>query len=240
MRAGGESTVIVDAAFDQTVHTTGWTGFAFATEEARDAHEAAYAAQLANAIGVASVAVIGIEQVKGHAAIVGSLISLETGREIRRASVALEPDPSTDRLKALARFLAGEPAAAGLDVIVGGPGKLPPASGGGRNHDTDEVTTQNRWGGWRYITAGLAVGALGTAGVLLGLDGKCKTTPVAGHVCNDIYVNSPAEWYVLGAGVLVAGISVYLFATQTSTHPARTAYVAPTTHGAVAGVSLTW
>ncbi|HEY1551029.1 MAG TPA: hypothetical protein VGG28_24540, partial [Kofleriaceae bacterium] len=188
VRANTETAVTIDAELDQAIHTRGWTGFLFSSDAARDAHEAQFAAAFANSIKAPSVAVISIEQVKGHAAIVGSLISLETGREIRRASVALDPDPSTDRLKALARFLAGENPAAGIDVLVGegapkstavdhtGEHVSAPSSGNTDEHhdDTGEpvATGGGRWGGWKYITAVGAAGAIG-AGVYLAVeDGK--------------------------------------------------------------------
>ena len=49
--------------------------------------------------------------------VVTSLISLETGKLIRGATVAINPDPSRDRLKALAHYIIGEAAAQGIEVI---------------------------------------------------------------------------------------------------------------------------
>jgi hypothetical protein len=240
VHAGGESTVVVDATFDQTIRTSGWSGFSFATEADRDAHEAAYAAQVANALGAQSVAVVGIDQVKGHAAVVGSLISLETGREIRRASVALDPDPPNERLKALARFLTGEAPAAGLDVLVGGRGGAM-AGGAVTHHDDGEATTTDRrWGGYRWIAGTLAVGGLATGAVLLALDGRCKDTPMPGHNCNNLYENSPGQWIALAGGAVFAGVAAYLFATQHASAPSKTAFVAPDAHGAIAGVAMAW
>src|SRR5262249_46317514 len=71
VRAGAETAMTIDAKLDQTIHTAGWTGLAFASDGDRDAHEAAYAAAFANSIGANAVAVVGIEQAKGRAAIVG-------------------------------------------------------------------------------------------------------------------------------------------------------------------------
>ena len=45
---------------------------------------------------------------------------------------------------------------------------------------------------------------------------------------------------ILEDGAVFAGISVYLFATQSHEHPKRTAYVVPTGDGAVAGIAGTW
>ncbi len=232
VRAGGEATVVIDNAFDEALRTSGWTGFSFPTEAARDAHEAAYAIDFAKATNATALAIVGIDQIKGHDVIVGSLVSLQTGREIRRASVALDPDPSNDRLQALAHFLAGDPPAAGIEVQLGAKTSVPAES------VVDHPNT-GRWGGWKWITGTAAVGALVTGGVLLALDGKCKQTPDPGRPCDDVYANSPGQWIGLGAGAVLAGISVYLFATQPS-RPSRSAFVAPAPHGAVAGFSTSW
>ncbi|HEX4451586.1 MAG TPA: hypothetical protein VH143_11980 [Kofleriaceae bacterium] len=256
VRANTETTVTIDAELDQAIHTRGWTGFLFANDAARDAHEAQFAAAFANSIKAPSVAVISIEQVKGHAAIVGSLISLETGREIRRASVALDPDPSTDRLKALARFLAGENPAAGIDVLVGeGAPKGTVADHGGDHtsapaggnteaprDDGGEPSSGGggRWGGWKYITAVGAAGGI-VSGVYLAVeDGKCQTSPETGHPCNNVYSYSPYQWVALGAGAVLTAATVYLFATMSHEDSGRTAFVVPTQGGAIAGYSFRW
>jgi hypothetical protein len=254
VRANSEATVTIDAELDQAIHTRGWTGFLFTSDAARDAHETAFAAAFANSIKAPSVAVISIEQVKGHAAIVGSLVSLETGREIRRASVALDPDPSTDRLKALARFLAGENPAAGIDVLVGeGAPKgavadhssdhvsAPSGTGDVRHDDTGEPSNGGgRWGGWKYITAVGAVGALATGVYLAVEDGKCEGTATPLHPCNNVYAYSPYDWVTLGAGAVLTAATVYLFATMSHEQNGNTAFIAPTQGGAIAGYSFHW
>lgn len=237
VHAGGEAAVVVDAAFDQTVRTSGWTGFQFATAAARDAHEAGYAAQLARDVGAKSVALVGIDQVKGRPSIVGSLISLETGREIRRASIAVEPDPSTERLKALAKFLAGEAPADGLEVadVL----KLPEPA----HHEVDAsgtFTVDRRWGGWRWISLAPTIGLFGVSAYLYHLDGACHVKQTIGSMCVTFYDNNPADVVTLIAGIPFAALSIYLFATQTTTVSTRTAYLLPTAHGAVAGYAFRW
>jgi hypothetical protein len=253
VRANTESIVTIDAELDQAIHTKDWTGFVFANEAGRDAHEAQFAADFANSIKAPSVAVVSIEQVKGHAAIVGSLVSLQTGREIRRASVALDPDPSTDRLKSLARFLAGEEPAPGIDVDFGGGKSVPVATKSGGptttephgdddGHDTvgpDQGST-GRWGGWKYGTLVIAAGGLG-AGIYLAVeDGKCQETPQPGRPCNNVYSYSPFQYVALAGGAVFTAATIYLFATIAHEHDGRAAYVVPTQGGAVAGLSLTW
>jgi hypothetical protein len=228
--AGGEATLVIDARYDLAIRTTGWTGLAFATQDDRDTLEATFASRFANQIGATAIAVVGIDTVRDRPAVVGALVSLQTGREIRRASIPIEPDPSTDRLRALARFLAGEAPAPGLDVQFAGAASTPGSPSGPGSRDAP-VTSGARWGGWRFLTAGLALAALGTGGVLIGLDGRCSAEPPAGQLCSDLYTTTTPGLVALGGGVVFAGLSIYLFAT----HPSG-AYVAPAPGGgAVAG-----
>ena len=117
--ANEETTLEIDESFDSTVRTTGWAGFAFRTAAQREQSEAEYARRFAERLQSTSVVVVGIDAVRKRPSIIGALIDRSTGREIRRASVALDPPPSQDRLRTLARFLAGEESMVGLDVQIG-------------------------------------------------------------------------------------------------------------------------
>ncbi|MEP6862758.1 MAG: hypothetical protein ABJE66_19185 [Deltaproteobacteria bacterium] len=252
--AGSERIVVVDAAFDQVIHTGSWTGFEFASAGARDAHEAEYAARLAHDIAAKSVALVGVDQSKSGGVVVGSLISLESGKEIRRATVSLNPDPSRDRLKALAHYIAGEAPAPGIEVVDVSkqPVHLAPVNDGtvtGTTTTTTQpdlgvstsTTVDTRWGGWRWLSLGTTVALGGASGVLYALDGRCKgTPPPQGRTCNDVYDNSPYNGYTLIGAVPFAVLTVYLFATQTKTVDARTAALVPVDHGAVATYAFTW
>jgi hypothetical protein len=243
VKSGQETTIAIDARLDQAIHTDGWTGLEFANEADRDAHEGAYASQLAVQLGASAVAVVGIEDVKGRPAVVGSLVSLTTGREIRRASVAMEPDPSRDRLRALARYLAGEEATGGIEVQpieapAAGETKAGTVTTGGVVAHHDEAPAGGRWGGWKWITGAVGVGGLATGAVLLGIDGRCSNDMPEGHLCN-VYDTKKTGFIALGAGAVFAGVSIYLFATQPS-HPAKTAFITPTGDGAIAGVAGGW
>lgn len=246
VKGGSETTVVVDAAFDQAVHTTGWTGFQFATSAAREAHEAAYAAELARDIGAQSVALVGIDTVKGHSSIVGSLISLESGREIRRAGVALDPDPSTENLKALAKFLNGEAAAPGLQVI---PTNRTAVETPIAHHDeaheevhaNGTVTVDRYWTGFKWISLGLTAGLAATSGTLFYLNGHCNGDAPVGHVCNNVYNNRPYDHNFAYAAVPFAIATVVLFVAQKKdVSSSGMAYVTPTEHGALAGYSFSW
>jgi hypothetical protein len=232
VRANDGAKIAIDAGLDRAIHTNAWTGLSFAATADREAHEGPYAAQVATAIGATAVAVVGIDTVRGRPAVVGSLVSLSTGREIRRASVAMEPDPSTDRLKALARYLAGEEPAAGLEVQTPSAG-APKVEAEPLPHD--QPPRAARSGAWKWFATGGAVVALGAGGYLAYEDGRCQDTPMPGRMCNNVYSYSPTDYVVLGAGVALAGVAVYLFATGGDSHRAQTAFVAPASGGAIAG-----
>ena len=232
VRANGTISLAIDPRFDQAVRTAPWTGLEFATGADREAHEGTYAAEFANALGATAVAVVGIDQVRGRPAVVGSLVSLETGREIRRASVALDPDPSTDRLRALARYLAGDEPTGGIEVQQPSAAPIAVAAPAGPR----EART-GRWGGWKWVTGGVGVGALATGGVLAALDGRCKGNEMPGRVCNDVYATAPGDYIALAAGAGLVGVSIYLFATGGSHRPAHTAFVVPAHGGALAGLT---
>jgi hypothetical protein len=254
--ASKESVVDIDAAFDQAIHTGNWTGFEFSTAAVREAHEGDYAARLARDLNAKSVALIGIDQLKSGAVVVASLVSLETGKFLRGATVAISPDPSRDRLKALARYIIGDAASPGIDVIDVSkqPVRLAPVSDGtGTGTGTTTPTTQpdlgvtttttvdTRWGGWRWLSLGTTVALAGTGATLFALNGRCKgTPPTMGRTCNDVYDNSPYDKYTLIASVPFAVLTVYLLATQTKTVDARTAALVPVDHGAVATYAFTW
>jgi hypothetical protein len=243
VNAGNETTIAVDAKLDAALHTDRWTGLLFSSEADRDAHEAPFAAKLATSVGASAVAVVGIEDVRGRPAVVGSLVSLSSGREIRRASVAMEPDPSTDRLKALARYLAGDEPEGGIEVqpLDAAP-KAGPDDGGHETGGGAVVahgdTSRGRWGGWKWITAAVGVGGIGTGAVLLALDGSCSMKTV-GTPC-PVYDFKAAGYGTIAGGAVFIGISVYLFATQSQEHPKRTAFFAPAGDGAVAGIAGSW
>lgn len=241
VKAGSETTISVDARLDQALHTNGWTGFAFPSEADRDAHEGPFAAKIATSLGATEVAVVGIEQVRGRSAIVGSLVSLSTGREIRRASVAMDPDPSNDRLRALAKYLEGEEPAGGIEVqpLDTTPLATTTTTSGGQVVSHDEPSAKgSRWGGWKWITGAIGVGGLGTGAVLLAMNGSCSNTPPMGQLCR-VYATAGPGYGALAGGAVFTGISIYLFATQHK-EASKTAFIAPTGDGAIAGVAGSW
>ena len=234
VKPGADVTVTIDLAFDDVIRSSPFAGFEFATASERERSEAGYAAAFANAIDGRAVVVVGIDQVRGRPAIVGSLVELMNGRETRRASIALEPAPARERLAALARFLAGEEPSPEIEVQLDG--AAPPRP------DLAAVGPEGgagRWGGWTWITGGAALVALGTGAVLLALDGNCPGSSTDPN-CPDVYSTAAPGWIAVGGGVVLAGVTAYLIVSNRPARPRKTAYVAPTAGGAMAGVAFTF
>jgi len=106
-----------------------FVGFEFASEEERSAHEATCAVDVARAVNAPSVAIVGIREHSGRRAIVGVVLSMETGKPIRSGAISVEPlPPSAEKIRALGRFLGGDESAAKLfrEDIVAEPPRAPP------------------------------------------------------------------------------------------------------------------
>jgi hypothetical protein len=259
VHAGEEAAVTIDLAFDEAVHVAAdWTGLSFASDADRAANESPYAARFATELGARSVAVVGIDVVQGHKVVIGSLINLATGWELRRATLAIDTPPPRDRLRALAKFLAGEAPASGIEVMVNSNGKGPPQ---GRHVDLSTVRSERgvggpamsrdapaedhpRWSGWKWISGGAAVATLGVGTTLVVLNGKCSasTSPTNGQ-CPRQYQTIGAGLGVIAGGAVLAGVTTYLWLTEPAAKPVkptRAAFVAPTSGGALAGLAGTF
>ena len=242
VKANEDVTVTIDAGFDIAVQTSGkWVGLQFETAAEREKLESTYAAAFANAIDAKAVVVVGLDQVRGRTAVVGTLVNLLNGREMRRASLAIDPAPPSDRLKALAGFLAGGEASGGIDVQLDGGGSTAPVAGHGGAGSVEGVHasgSSQRWGGWPWIAGGLTIAAAGTGVVLLSYDGRCPVAKV-GDTCPDknVYNTAAPGWIAIGGAAVLAGVTTYLLVTRHGSEPSRTAFVAPTGDGAVAGLA---
>jgi hypothetical protein len=236
--ANEEATITIDAEFDALVHSSPkWTGFQFDGPAGREKLESIYSAAFANAINARGVVVVGIDTVRGKPAIVGSLVSLMNGREIRRGSINLDPDPSVDKLRALGRFIAGDNAAPGIDIQLAGDINSVP-KGDGRGVQIGDISKKSDstgpWGGWKWLTGGAGLGALGVGAYLLSVDGNCTDGP-----CTHQRETSLPGWATIGGGVALAGLSVYLFIRGSGESAQRSAtFVVPARGGAYAGYAL--
>jgi len=252
VRADQESKLTIDARFDDALATPAtWAGFVFKTAADRENLETRYAARVAQEIGASAVVVVGIDQVRGRSALVGSVVDLRTAREIRRASVAIDPMPGAERMRALARFLAGDQAASGLDVEIGArttavrttsdnddPSAAQPETEGPR-------TSNRRWMRWTGITAiALGLGGGGLAYKFVGdanakgdeIDRVCAVSCTPDQVRTLQDAQSAANRNAVIAGVaggalVVTGVVFVLVSRSSSSSPATSVSIAPTRGG---------
>jgi hypothetical protein len=149
----------------------------------------------------------------------------------------LDPDPSTTRLRALARYLAGDDAAKGsVDVEAVGEGAVVPP-GGDPIRDRGERPGGSRWGVLRFLTTGAGVAAAGVGTYLLVIDGNCPREVTPPTPCPDVYETSTPGWALVGGGAALIGVGIYMFATNTKEAP-PVAIVPDRRGGAIATVTL--
>jgi hypothetical protein len=228
---GGVHRLTIDPAFDRAVHTgPGWTGFRFAKGEERDRDELRHGAAFATAIDADQVIVVGIDTVRGRRMIRGALVNKVNGRDFRNGSIPLDASPSEDQRRNLARFLNGAPPTP--DIIVGAPA----GPGGAGRTDAAGGAPRPPWGGWKWLTGGAAIAAGVAGGVILSYDGACSADVEPGVPCPNHHETSAQGWLAIGGAAALAGITVYLVVKERRAGAAsRTAYLAPTAGGAIAG-----
>jgi hypothetical protein len=220
----------IDTGFDMAVQTSPtWTGLAFTNAADRDKREISYAANFGNALDAEAIAVVGIDQVRGRPSIVGALVDRRSSTEIRRAIIALDPEPSIEQMKALAEFLAGENLEPeGIEILTrrkdpSGPIATASSTIEGTT-DRGTVEVHRRWNSARRARAGA---------YLLSIDGNCRDEIGPGMGCFNEYRTSTPGYLAIGGGVVAATATLYLFVRKDSR--ARSAYAVPTPGGAMAG-----
>ncbi len=230
--AGGVHRLTIDPAFDRAVHTgPDWTGFRFASEADRDRDELRHGAAFATAIDAEQVIVVGIDVVRGRRMIRGALVNKVNGRDFRNGSIPLDAGPSDEQRRNLARFLNGGPATP--DIIVGEPA----SPGGPGGSERRGPAPAPRGSAWKWVTGGAAIAAGALGGVLLAYDGRCAKDVDTGVPCPNHYDTAAQGWLAVGGAAALAGVTAYLVVTERRAGRAarRTAYVAPTAGGAIAG-----
>lgn len=265
VHANDTASLAIEAGLDIATRTAPFVGFEIATSQERVAREGTYAVAFARLVNADAVIVVGIDQVKGKTAVVASLISLQTGQDIRSGDIPIDPDPGTDKLRHLARFVAGDEPDESIDVLFPSRGTtptvtaaVPPSDATGKPAARLAVATEpvdgepvavdhgsHGFDGWRWIAGGTAVAVLGAGVALYALDGSCATTLSGGRPCNDLRATKTASEVTLGAGVAVSALAIYLFVHHAHAHPdpdapAKTVFVAPTQGGVFAGLSTTF
>lgn len=172
----------------------------FGSEDERNGNQGAYAIRVGRALGSRSVAVLGIQDVGGRRAVVGTLYSIDSSKPIRTGTVAIEPaEPGPDKLRALAKFLAGDETAKRLldDLPLGNGEDGANAAGGPHPYRTVK---------WLALVAGL--GAIGGGVTLVAID---ESDVEDGMRNPDARRTATVGYIVGGAGVALAAAGVYFF-----------------------------
>lgn len=244
IKPGTRAELVLDPQLEATVVTSPqWTGLAFRDRADREHREVEAAARFASAIGAVGVIVVGTELRNHKLVAYGALVNAATGKELRRASVAVDTLPPPQRLQALARFLTGDaPAGEGVDVHRPGEPRGADVATLATRVPPDEPTRPRprRWSGWKWLTLGGAVVGVGAGIGLVALDGSCSSSPPAGQVCRDVYDTKTAGFAIGGAGLALGALATWLWLTD---HPKAAAVttglrISPVAGGVVAGVAL--
>ena len=236
VKGGDIQKVTIDPELDRVVHSApGWAGFSFQTAADRERSEAIHGAAFAAAIDAEQVAIVGIDVVRGQRVVSGALLNKRSGTEFRRAIIPLDGNPSAEQLRGLARFLvSGGPLPPGA-IEPPRPAPRGPGARDGGGGDGDGGP-RRLWGGWKFIAGGAAVAAGVAGGLLLAYDGRCAVAVEPTVPCPSPYNNTAQGWITVGGAAVLAGVTVYLVVRERGAAGAkRTAYVAPTAGGAIAG-----
>jgi hypothetical protein len=236
--------VVIDMGFDTALHTSAsYTGFPFASASDRARHEARYAVAFAQAIHASSLIVVGLDLVNGRPAITGALLDLNTGRDIRRASLALDPEPTSERVRSLARFLAGEEPVEGIDVEI--PKTVKPSNPVASDEPVAHASNRRwmLWTGVAAIAAGAGGGALAIKFVGDAHDARDERNRVCAVSCTSEQsrtleerqhrANRNAVISGVAGGLFVATGVVLIVLSRRSSDPPSIA-LAPATGGALA------
>jgi hypothetical protein len=242
VKAGAKTELVLDPGFERLVVTSPeWTGLSFRDRAEREQHEVEMAARFGAALGAIGVVVVGTDVRNQRTIVYGALINATTGKEIRRGSVVIDNLPPPERLRALARFLTGDQAEAGIDVHAVTEPTAASASPADRAAAPTLSAAKPRWGGWKWIATGGAAAGLGGGIALFVLDGNCATQPPNMQVCRDLYHTKPESYVSLGVGAAFAAVATWLWLSDGGAERSRkttTLWIAPTHGGAFAGVQL--
>jgi hypothetical protein len=255
IKSGGKVELVVDPAFESAVVTSeAWTGLSFRDRAVREQREGEVAARLGSALGELGAIVVGIDTRSERTVVYGALFNVSTGKEIRHASVVIDTLPPPGRLRALVRFLAGEPTSMdGVEVhkVVRKPSSVAGAI-------AFDAPTRPLFTTRRKIAAGVGVVGLGAvaAGVVMtfqaqDLDDRARklcprpTDPcVDSASASDLNDRAVTRSYLslgaYGLGVAALGVATYLWLSDSpETNTDTRATLSPHLSTSFSGLSIT-
>lgn len=157
----------VQWAFDAALQNDGDRLFlSFTSPSALESEQAGHANRLARRLDADEILTLSIRTIDGRRTVEGQVQSRESSRFLRRGAVAVEPVVPHDRLRALARFLAGDDQAAKLidRVTMDGALGAEPAPAATVSDRPAPARPLRLWK-WVTLTTGLA--AAGTGAYLI-------------------------------------------------------------------------
>ena len=246
VRAKEEAKVDIDLPFDVALRTgPGWTGFVFANQSEREKSESRYALAFARSVSAKGLIVIGITGSAGNRSLTGALIDLASGKEIRRANVALDPAPTGERVRTLAKFLGGDEPTEGIEVKLRAdppPPKPPEAAAPAGDTPPSSDKSWMKWTGFAAIGVGAVGGAIA---IKFALDGaaagnelrdtcatSCTKEQVDALQAQQQAANRNAIIFGIAGGVAIATGVVLVALWRRSAH--TTLAVVPTPDGSMA------
>ena len=228
---GGAKQLSINCGLESVLGTGGEVALRFADAAAAKKNEVTYAASVARATGAPRAIVVGVRTEKGSRVLRGTTVSTDTGREVRTASVSLEPAaPSKASLQCLASFLV---APKSPPQCLGTPPPPPPPP---------KVDRESK-GGWmgvvKWVAVGVAVAGLGAGIPLIALDGQgtCDT----GGRCPEHYETMAPGIAATAVGGVAAVGAVVLFVldSRDKKRPKKSTMVTPVLLPGGVGVGAT-
>lgn len=177
-----------------------FVGFSFEDERNRRRNESAYAVRVARAINADSVFLVGIRTYNGSRSLLGAVISMDTGKQVRSAHLALTPAaPTPERIREMARFLAGDEDAGPFKPI--------------REQPLVDSLAENKGGAGRpyrsikWISLIAGVGTMVSGGALISMHRESEPDRQVPYTRN----SRPAGIGTLSVGAALVGLSVYFW-----------------------------
>lgn len=221
---GSEASVRIDWGLDAAIRTQKFVGLVFGDETTRNELEAERAIAVAQQLGFGGVVVLGIREHEGRRAILGSLLSIDTGKTLRSAAVVIEPTlPAEDTLRGLARFLAGGKAVPG--VIV------PTATASEEIVARPSARSDRRAGSraWKWLALGSGIAVAGTGAWLIHIDGPIIDSQ--NNYTAEQYETKTMGIVALATGAALVGVGVVLWLREPTPERARKVGIVPTQRG---------
>ena len=232
VEAGSDAALDITWGIDGALRTDGaFVGFVFPSEAERTEQEAGYAIRLSRALDATAVALVEVRDYRGRRSIVGTLYSNDSTKPVRSAALAIEPvAPTEDEVRAMARFLAGDEAAAGMFANLAGadkPDKPTPLRG-----ERDDGDRPYRTWKWLGLLSGVA--SIGTGVTLIAIH---EPDTVDGHRNENARNTRTAGIITTAVGGVLTLAGAYLWIRDRKDARAARVTLAPAPGGALFAIT---